>query len=259
MRDSFVQDSRYTRTKNLLMEVACSPSSMTKVIIIVAEAGCGKSTLLKRLCVELDWVFFSLKEYQSPAWLIGSLTAEVCGYSLHTISENYSTVVGSLRKRPRGIICDEAHRVARNLSRYEVLRDISDEAGAPLVFVGTSDLLRAVHALPPLESRVAGWTTIAPCDLADTKLYCEQLCEVALADDLIKTVREITNGLPRGIVIALRRLELLAHRRGKKRLSLADVPERFSFTFATRNRRHAIPTDTGAGNETGATALRAVN
>ena len=259
MRDLFVEDARYRKTKSVVTEVSASPISMPKVIVIVAEAGCGKSTLLKRLCVELGWVFFSLKEYQSPAWLVGSLAAEVCGYSLRTISENYSTVVGSLRKRPRGIICDEAHRVARNLSRYEVLRDISDETGAPLVLVGTSDLLRAVHALPPLESRVAGWLTIAPCDLADTKFYVEQLCEVALADDLIKTVHEITNGLPRGIVIALSRLESLAHRRGKRRLSLADIPEKFSFTFATRGRRHAIATDAGAANAPAAPALRAVN
>jgi hypothetical protein len=259
MRDPFVEDSRYRKTKSLLMEVSASPISMPKVIVIVAEAGCGKSTLLKRLCVELEWVFFSLKEYQSPSWLMGSLAAEVCGYSLHSISENYSTVVASLRKRPRGIICDEAHRVARNLSRYEILRDVSDEAGVPLVLVGTADLLRAVHALPPLESRVAGWATVLPCDLADTKLYCEQLCEVALADDLIKTVHEITNGSPRGIVIALSRLELLAHRRGKKRLSLADVPEKFSFTFTTRGRRHAIATGADAAtSEPAAPALRVV-
>ena len=72
----------------------------------------------------------------------------------------------------------------------------------------------------------------------------EQLCEIALADDLIKTVHEITAGSARGIVIALSRLESLAHRRGKKRLRLADIPERFSFTYSTRNRRHAIATDT---------------
>jgi type II secretory pathway predicted ATPase ExeA len=257
MLENFVEDSRHSRMKNLLKEAFASPVSMPKVIVVTAEAGCGKSTLLRRLCAELGWVFFSLKEYQSPAWLMGSLAAEVCGYSLRSISENYSAVVGSLRKRPRGIICDEAHRVARNLSRYEVLRDVSDEAGVPLVLVGTSDLLRAVHALPPLESRVAGWGMISPCDLADTKLYSEQLCEVALADDLIAAVHELTNGLPRGIVIALSRLESLAHRRGKKRLSLADIPERFSFTFATRNRRHAIATDDGAMNET-APALKVV-
>src|ERR1700722_12849121 len=210
MRDLVIQDWRFNRTKGLLKEVSGSPSSAPKVIVIVAEPGCGKSTMLKRLCVELDWPFFSLKEYQSASWLMCSLAVEVCGYNLSTISENYSAIVGALLKKPRGIICDEAHRVARKLSHYEILRDISDEAGVPLVLVGTADLLRAVRALPPLESRVCGWSTISPCDLADTKLYSKQLCEVALADDLIKTVHEVTKGLPRGIVIALSRLESLA-------------------------------------------------
>jgi hypothetical protein len=258
MRELFVEDTRYRKTKSLFMEVSALPISMPKVIVMVAEAGCGKSTLVKRLCVELGWIALSLKEYQSISWSMCSLAVEVCGYCLSTISQNYSIIVSSLRKRPRGIVLDEGHRAASKLGKFEMYRDLSDEAGVPLVLVGTESLLRSVHALPPLESRVAGWTTIAPCDLSDTKLYCEQLCEVALADDLIKAVHEITKGLPRGIVIALSRLELLAHRRGKKRLSLSDIPEKFSFTFATRGRRHAIATDAGATSESAAQALRVV-
>lgn len=116
----------------------------------------------------------------------------------------------------------------------------------PLVLAGTEDLSRAIHSSPPLESRVAGWTTIALCNLDDTKLFASELCEIAIADDLLKTVLEVTGGSARGIVIALSRLESLAHRRGKKLLRLSDIPERFSFTYLTRNRRHAIATDSDA-------------
>ncbi len=258
MREQFVEDSRYARTKSLLTEVFASPISMPKVIVAIAPPGVGKTTLLKHLCIELRWCYFPLKEYQSASWLVGALADEICGYSYRTIQENYGEIIGALRHRPRGIVCDEAHRVARYLSRYEVLRDISDEAGVPLVLSGTEDLARAVHALPPLESRVAGWTTIALCNLTDAKLFAEQLCEIAIAEDLLKTVLEVTSGSARGIVIALNRLESLARRRGKTRLRLADIPERFSFTYTTRNRRHAIAPDTGA-SESAASALRVVS
>ncbi len=259
MYDKFVEDSRYSRTKNLLMEVFASPISLPKVVIAIAPAGVGKTTLLKHLCIELRWCYFPLREYQSASWLVGALADEICGYSYRTIAENYGAIIGALRHRPRGIVCDEAHRVARFLSRYEVLRDISDEAAVPLVLSGTEDLARAVHALPPLESRVAGWTTIAQCNLADATLFAEQLCEIAIAEDLLKTSLEITSGSARGIVIALSRLESLARRRGKTRLRLADIPERFSFTYTTRNRRHAIATDAGATSESAAPALKVVS
>ncbi len=258
MREQFVEDSRYSRTKSLLTEVFASPINMPKVIVVIASAGVGKTTLLRYLCVQLRWCYFPLKEFQSISWLVSALADEICGYSYRSIQENYRAIIGALRHRPRGIICDEAHRVARYLNRFEVLRDISDEGGVPLVLSGTEDLARAVHALPPLESRVAGWTTIAPCNLADMTLFAEQLCEIAIADDLLKTVLEITAGSARGIVIALSRLESLARRRGKTRLRLADIPERFSFTYSARNRRHAIATDTGA-NEPAAPALKVVN
>jgi DNA transposition AAA+ family ATPase len=258
MLEKFVEDSRYARTKTLLTQVFALSGNMPKVIVVIAAAGVGKTTLLRYLSIQLGWCYFVVKDFQSVSWLTSALADEICGYSYSNIRENYQAIIGALRQRPRGLIIDEAHGIARNSSRFEVLRYISDEAGVPLVLSGTEDLARAIHALPPLESRVAGWTTIALCNFADVKLFAEELCEIAIADDLLKTVLEVTAGSARGIVIALSRLESLAHRRGMKRLRLADIPERFSFTYSTRNRRHAIATDGGATNETPAPALKVV-
>lgn len=255
MRAKFVEDSRFSKTKKLLTQVSAFSVDMPKVIVVIAAAGVGKTTLLRYLSIQLGWCYFVVKEFQSDSWLVAALADEICGYSYRSIRENYEVIIGALRRKPRGLIIDEAHSIPR---RFEVLRYISDAAGVPLVLCGTEDLSRAIHASPPLESRVAGWTTIARCNLDDTKLFAEQLCEIAIADDLLKTVLEVTDGSARGIVIALSRLESLAHRRGKKRLSLCDVPERFSFTYLTRNRRHAISTDAEATSEPAAPALRVV-
>jgi AAA domain len=255
MLEPFVEDSRYSRTKNLLTQVSAFSVNMPKVIVIIAAAGVGKSTLLRHLSIQLGWCYLVAKEFQSDSWLVAALAAEICGYSYRTIRENYEAIIGALRQKPRGVVVDEAHSIPR---RFEVLRYITDAAGVPLVLCGTEDLARAIHASPPLESRVAGWTTIASCNLDDTKLFAEQLCEIAIADDLLKTVLEVTGGSARGIVIALSRLESLAHRRGMKRLRLADIPERFSFTYQTRNRRHPLATDAGATNEPPAPALKVV-
>jgi len=255
MREHFVEDSRFSKTKNLLTQVSAFSVDMPKVIVVIAAAGVGKTTLLQHLSIQLGWCYFVAKEFQSDSWLVSDLADEICGYSYRNIRENYQTIIGALRQKPRGIIIDEAHSIPR---RFEVLRYISDTAGVPLVLSGTEDLARAIHASAPLESRVAGWTTIAHCNLADARLFAEELCEIAIADDLLKTVLEVTGGSARGIVIALSRLESLAHRRGKKVLRLSDIPERFSFTYLTRNRRHAIATVADTTSETAAPALRVV-
>ena len=87
--EKFVEDSRYNRTKTLLTEVFASPSSMPKVIVAIAAAGVGKTTLLRYFCVQLRWVYFPLKEFQSVAWLVAALAGEVCNYSYRSIQENY--------------------------------------------------------------------------------------------------------------------------------------------------------------------------
>jgi DNA transposition AAA+ family ATPase len=255
VRTTFVEDSRFNKTKNLLTQVSAFSLDMPKVVVVVAAAGVGKTTLLRYLSIQLGWCYLVAKDFQSDSWLVSALADEICGYSYRSIRENYDAIIGALRQKPRGVIIDEAHSIPR---RFEVLRYISDAAGVPLVLAGTENLSRAIHSSPPLESRVAGWTTIALCNLTDAKLFAEQLCEIAIAEDLLKTVLEVTSGSARGIVIALNRLESLARRRGKTRLRLADIPERFSFTYTTRNRRHAIAPDTGA-SESAASALRVVS
>ena len=255
MREEFVEDSRFSKTKSLLTQAFALSVNMPKVVIVVAAAGVGKTTLLRYLSIQLGWCYFVAKEFQSDSWLVSDLADEICGYSYRSIQENYRAIVGALQHKPRGIIIDEAHSIPR---RFEVLRYISDRAAVPLVLAGTEDLSRAIHRLPPLESRVFGWVTIAPCNFDDTKLFAERLCELAIADDLLKTVLEVTGGSARGIVIALSRLESFAQRRGKKRLALSDIPERFSFTYLTRNRRRSSATDAGAADDTGAPALQVV-
>ena len=103
VRTTFVEDSRFNKTKNLLTQVSAFSLDMPKVVVVVAAAGVGKTTLLRYLSIQLGWCYLVAKDFQSDSWLVSALADEICGFSYRTIRENYQAIIGALRhKSARG-------------------------------------------------------------------------------------------------------------------------------------------------------------
>jgi hypothetical protein len=145
------------------------------------------------------------------------------------------------------------------MQKIEGLRALHDATQAPLILIGMSQLPRAIKALPQLESRVAHWLEFTPCDLRDVRTMAETLCEIELADDLIREIHRATVGSARTVRLALERLENLARRRAKRKLQLGDLPEDFALIPAARPARREPRTEERRANESAGNvvALRA--
>ena len=173
--------------------------------------------------------------------MYSTIAVELGAAKQRTTQRNFEAVVGALRESPRAIFIDEADYLAQKVHLVESLRAIHDATSVPLILVGMAALPAAVKMLPQMSSRVAYWLEAAPCDLRDTRLLCEELCENEIADDLVREIQVRTKGVVRGICVALMRLERRARTSGKRVLHLADVPEGFEYVYdhaaQTRKRR----------------------
>jgi DNA transposition AAA+ family ATPase len=140
----------------------------------------------------------------------------------------------------------------------ETLRAIHDQSGAPLVLVGMSQLPRAIKAVPQLKSRVADWIEFLPCDLRDARTMAEALCEIEVADDLVREIHQKCGGSARKIRTALERVERLARLRTKRRIALGDLPDGFSLTYDF-DARGKVPAPSGSEEKSNVVSLRAEN
>lgn len=206
-----------------------------RITLVSGQVGLGKTTIGQHVCIQLGGVWVRALPDWTAHWMVSDLATELGAARAASTRATYQRVVGALREQPRPVFIDEADHLADRLRLVETLRAIHDSTDAPLVLIGMSKLPRAVRALPQLSSRIAAYIDCQPCDLGDVRVLVETLCEVELVgDDLIRQLREVTGGSARAIRIALERLERLARRRGRRQISLAELPEGFEFVPSIR-------------------------
>jgi hypothetical protein len=114
--------------------------------------------------------------------------------------------------------------------------------------------------MPQLERRITHRVEFKPCDLRDVRTMADTVCEIELADDLVRELHRATNGSVGLVRIALERLENLARRRTKRKLQFSDLPEDFEMTSSARSARRDSRRDGPRANESAAgnvVALRA--
>jgi DNA transposition AAA+ family ATPase len=244
MRDKIVQILLVRKLVLAARTLVDRPPGTPGIGLVSGAVGLGKSTATRHVCLTEDAVWVEAKPDWRPNWMYGDIAVELGAPRDRIVQKNFQRIIGALRQHPRAIFIDEADHLTTNLRLVESLRAIHDAASVPLILVGMEALPIAVRNLPQVSSRVAHWLEAAPCDLRDTRLMCEELCEVEIADDLVREIQERTRGIARGICVALMRLERHARRQGKRVLHLADVPEKFEFVYdhaAEKGKRRADP------------------
>ncbi|MHB2265846.1 AAA family ATPase [Aliihoeflea sp. PC F10.4] len=121
----------------------------------------------------------------------------------------------------RPLIVDEAHFVASK--RFvDVLRELSDKSGAPVILIGEETLPFALSNFERVHNRVLEWLPAQPCDAEDFDLLVTARCRgIKVAPDLAAEILAQTKGNTRRIVVNLSRIVHLAHERGLDTVDLA--------------------------------------
>lgn len=121
----------------------------------------------------------------------------------------------------RPLIVDEAHFVAGK--RFvDVLRELSDKSGAPVILIGEELLPHHLEAFERVHNRVLEWLPALPCDASDFALLAAARCRgVTIAPDLASAILTRTEGNTRRIVVNLVKVSEVAQHRGLETVDLA--------------------------------------
>ena len=249
MRDVIAQISNVRRLINATHEMMHRTRGMPAIALITGDVGLGKSTATQHVCLTEDAIWVEANQDWTPRWMTADIAEELGAPRAKFTEYNFRAILAMLRERPRAIFIDEADRLVKRLHLAETLRGIHDQTLAPLVLIGMSQLPRAIKAMPQLERRITHRVEFKPCDLRDVRTLADTVCEIELADDLVRELHRATNGSVGLVRIALERLENLARRRTKRKLELDDLPEDFALTGGARRRTAPLtPVPSGEGN-----------
>lgn len=140
-----------------------------------------------------------------------------------TVDALIDQAVAYLGDQPsRPLIIDEADKlVDRKL--IETLRDLADKSQVPVLLVGEEALPVKLATVERVGNRVLDWYGAVPCDLPDCRLLARMaLGDVAIADDLLETVRLRGDGRARRIVTTLYGMAEWARNAGVRSLDSAN-------------------------------------
>lgn len=140
--------------------------------------------------------------------------------AIETLKNHAIMLMASAPRRP--LIVDEVHFIAHK--RFvDLLRELSDKSGAPLVMIGEGRLPKMLEAFERVHNRVLEWLTAVPCDAEDFALLVTNRCgNVRVSPDLGAAILDMTQGNTRRIVINLATVSKVAQLTGKSTIDLAD-------------------------------------
>lgn len=121
-----------------------------------------------------------------------------------TIEDMKNRAVMMMAANPRKpLIVDEVHFIA-NKRYVDVLREISDKSGAPVILIGEEMLPAHLEAFERVHNRVLEWLAAQPCDAEDLALLVAARCGgIEIKSDLAAAILADTEGNARRIVTNL--------------------------------------------------------
>ena len=127
------------------------------------------------------------------------------------MQENYNLILKHLKQNPQIIIVDEVDYLVGNKNVIEILRDIQDNTGVPIILVGMGTMDKKIARFKHFEDRIYKKLQFEHFSPDDIKEILEQITEIKFTEDAILYLSTRTNQF-RQLVKLLEKIEKLSQR-----------------------------------------------
>lgn len=216
MKESFIETSNYIKLSEAFTRLKNLPVTSPKMGLGYGIFGLGKTFSLEKVAVKYNAVLLRALHTWRPKSMLERLCEEMGLDKSGTSSQLYSRLVEDLRSKKRTIIIDEVDALlpSRNFEMLEILRDIHDETGVIIFFVGMEESNAKMKRHRHFYSRIFEFVKFKPVVFEDVEKYCKTYSDqVAISPDLVEFFANTYPNL-RQIRKLLTDLETVAKRQG---------------------------------------------
>ena len=209
MNKIFVKTTNVKNFIGLVENLINKPKNIPKMGLIYGEPGLGKSQTALWLACKYDGIYLRASNLMTGRWLLEEIVKELDEIPRFLSSDNYNLVVKKLKQNPQIIFIDEIDYLMNNYKSIETLRDIHDETGCPIIFIGMGLAHRKLERYKHLYDRFSEILKFESFRVNDLSQIIGQLSEIPFTPDSIEYIHTKYNRF-RQIVQLINQMETFA-------------------------------------------------
>ena len=201
-----------TNVKNfigLVENLINKPKNIPKMGLVYGEPGLGKSQTALWLPCKYDAIYLRATNLMTGRWILEELVKELDEIPRFLTSDNFNIVVKKLKQNPQVIFIDEIDYLMNNYKTIETLRDIHDETGCPIIFIGMGLAHRKLERYKHLYDRFSEILKFEIFGVNDLSQIFGQLSEIPFTHDAVEYIHSKFNRF-RQIVQLINQMETFA-------------------------------------------------
>lgn len=209
MKNVFVKTKNVKRLVALLDEVQKLPPNIPKLALVYGEHGLGKTHSVIWWATRNDAIYVRANNEMTQNGLLKVIVEELGERPFFFMQENFNLVLKHLKFEPKIIVVDEVDYLIGNKNAIEVLRDIQDNTGVPIVLVGMGMMDKKIARFKHFDDRIYKKLKFEHFDENDIREILESMTELNFTDDAITYLATRTNQF-RQLVKLLEKIEKLS-------------------------------------------------
>ena len=209
MNKTFIKTQNVKNFIGLVENLINKPKNIPKMGLVYGEPGLGKSQTALWLSCKYDGVYLKASNLMTGRWLLEEIVKELDEIPRFLTSDNFNIAVKKLKQTPQVIFIDEIDYLMNNYKTIETLRDIHDETGCPIIFIGMGLAHRKLERYKHLYDRFSEILKFETFGVNDLSQIIGQLSEITFTPDAIEYIHSKYNRF-RQIVQLINQMEIFA-------------------------------------------------
>ena len=209
MKKVFVKTKNVKQLISMMNRLKEREDGVPGMGLVYGEPGLGKSQTALWLACKYDGIYLRASNLMTGRWLLEEMVKELDEIPRFLTSDNFNIVVKKLKQNPQVIFIDEIDYLMNNYKTIETLRDIHDETGCPIIFIGMGLAHRKLERYKHLYDRFSEILKFEIFGVNDLSQIFGQLSEIPFTHDAVEYIHSKFNRF-RQIVQLINQLEIVA-------------------------------------------------
>lgn len=220
MKNTFVRTKNVKNFVSLMDSLQKLPPNIPKLALVYGEHGLGKTHAIMWWAIRNDAIYIRANNEMTQSGLLKAIVEELDERAFFYMQENYKLILKHLKTDPKTIIVDEVDYLIGSKNAIEILRDIQDCTGSPLVLVGMGLVDRKISRLKHFDDRLFKKLKFEHFNQDDIRNILNELTELSFSEDALSYIATRTNQF-RKLVQHIDQIEKLAN---TNQLEVIDEP-----------------------------------